>query len=140
MPVLLQLLTKVDESDAEDDYNVAKASYQCLQLYAQCIGGEVVAPVLTFVEANLRNEDWHNRDAAVAAFGAIMDGPDIKVLDPLVKQALPVLISMMDDFKHPSQGLGGVCPKQNLRLLFGLDRPRYSPATSDVSSIQRLDE
>ena len=97
LPVLLQLLTKVDESDAEDDYNVAKAAYQCLQLYAQCIGGEVVAPVLTFVEANLRNEDWHNRDAAVAAFGAIMDGPDVKVLDPLVKQALPVLISMMDD-------------------------------------------
>ena len=97
LPVLLQLLTKVDESDAEDDYNVAKAAYQCLQLYAQCIGGEVVAPVLTFVEANLRNEDWHNRDAAVAAFGAIMDGPDAKVLDPLVKQALPVLISMMDD-------------------------------------------
>jgi len=87
----------VDESDAEDDYNVAKAAYQCLQLYAQCIGGEVVAPVLSFVEANLRSEDWHNRDAAVAAFGAIMDGPDVKVLDPLVKQALPVLISMMDD-------------------------------------------
>ena len=87
----------MDESDAEDDYNVAKAAYQCLQLYAQCIGGEVVAPVLSFVEANLRSEDWHNRDAAVAAFGAIMDGPDVKVLDPLVKQALPVLISMMDD-------------------------------------------
>jgi importin subunit beta-1 len=97
LPVLLQLLTKVDENDAEDDYNVAKAAYQCLQLYAQCIGGEVVAPVLSFVEANLRSEDWHNRDAAVAAFGAIMDGPDVKVLDPLVKQALPVLISMMDD-------------------------------------------
>ena len=97
IPVLLQLLTKVDEDDAEDDYNVARAAYQCLQLYAQCIGGEVVAPVLEFVEANLRSEDWHNRDAAVSSFGAIMDGPDVKILDPLVKQALPVLISMMDD-------------------------------------------
>ena len=97
LPVLLQLLTKVDENDAEDDYNTAKAAYQCLQLYAQCVGGDVVTPVLQFVEANLRNEDWHNRDAAVSSFGAIMDGPDMKTLDPLVKQALPVLISMMND-------------------------------------------
>lgn len=95
--MLLLLLTKVDEDDGEDDYNVARAAYQCLQLYAQCIGGEVIAPVLGFVEANLRAEDWHSRDAAVSSFGAIMDGPDIKILEPLVKQALPVLIEMMQD-------------------------------------------
>ena len=97
LPVLLQLLTKVDEDDADDDYNVPKAAYMCLILYAQCIGADVVPPVLQFVEANLRSEDWHNREAAVSSFGAIMDGPDVKVLDPLVKQALPVLIGMMDD-------------------------------------------
>ncbi|KAL9616782.1 MAG: hypothetical protein Q9160_008379 [Pyrenula sp. 1 TL-2023] len=97
VPELLNLLTKVDEDDADDDYNVARAAYQCLQLYASCIGADVIQPVLEFVEANLRAEDWHNRDAAVAAFGAIMDGPPAEILDPLVKQALPVLIGMMDD-------------------------------------------
>lgn len=97
VPELLNLLTKVDEDDADDDYNVSRASYQCLQLYASCIGADVIQPVLEFVEANLRAEDWHNRDAAVAAFGAIMDGPPAEILDPLVKQALPVLIGMMDD-------------------------------------------
>jgi importin subunit beta-1 len=56
-----------------------------------------VAPVLQFVGKNLRAEDWHYRDAAVSAFGAITEGPDPKMLDPLIKQALPVLISMMDD-------------------------------------------
>jgi importin subunit beta-1 len=61
------------------------------------VGGVIIAPVLAFVEANLRSEDWHNRDAAVSAFGAIMEGPEEKVLDPIVKQALPILISMMDD-------------------------------------------
>jgi len=97
VPVLLQLMTKVEEDDADDDYNVPKASYQCLTLFAQTIGSDLVQTVLQFVEANLRNEDWRKRDAAVASFGAIMDGPDIKVLDPLVKQALPVLTSMMQD-------------------------------------------
>ena len=53
--------------------------------------------MLQFVESNLRSENWHSRDAAVSAFGAIMEGPDDKVLDPIVKQALPVLINMMED-------------------------------------------
>ncbi|KAF4973036.1 hypothetical protein FZEAL_9433, partial [Fusarium zealandicum] len=97
VPVLLLLLTKQDEDATDDEYNLSRAAYQCLQLYAQAVGQTIVAPVLQFVEANLRHEDWHNRDAAVSAFGAIMEGPDEKVLDPIVKQALPILITMMDD-------------------------------------------
>lgn len=91
------LLTKQDEDAADDEYNLARAAYQCLALYSQAIGAAIITPVLQFVEGNLRAEDWHHRDAAVSAFGAIMDGPDEKVLDPIVKQALPILIGMMDD-------------------------------------------
>ncbi|KJZ72575.1 hypothetical protein HIM_08099 [Hirsutella minnesotensis 3608] len=97
VPVLLMLLTKQDEDATDDEYNLSRAAYQCLQLYAQAVGASIIAPVLQFVEANLRSEDWHHRDAAVSAFGAIMEGPDEKVLDPIVKQALPILITMMDD-------------------------------------------
>ncbi|KAH8811401.1 armadillo-type protein [Xylogone sp. PMI_703] len=97
VPVLLHLLTKQDEDAGDEEYNISRAAYQCLQLYAQAVGGVVMQPVLTFVEANLRSEDWHNRDAAVSAFGAIMEGPDEKTLEPIVKQALPVLIDMMGD-------------------------------------------
>lgn len=97
VPVLLELLAKQDEDADDNEYNVSRAAYQCLQLWAQCVGSGVVPPVLAFVEKNLRAEDWHYRDAAVSAFGAIMEGPEENVLDPLVKQALPVLIAMMDD-------------------------------------------
>ncbi|KAH8699047.1 importin beta-1 subunit [Talaromyces proteolyticus] len=97
VPVLLQLMTKQDEDATDDEYNVSRAAYQALQLYAQCVQGDIIQPVLTFVEENIKNEDWHRRDAAVASFGAIMDGPEIDVLEPLVKQALPVLLGMMED-------------------------------------------
>lgn len=97
VPVLLMLLTKQDEDAADDEYNISRAAYQCLQLYAQAVGGAVIQPVLSFVEGNLRHEDWHNRDAAVSAFGAIMEGPEEKVITPIVKQALPVIIKMMED-------------------------------------------
>jgi len=94
------------------------------------VGSQVVPPVLTFVEKNLRNEDWHYRDAAVSAFGAMMEGPDEKVLDPLVKQALPVLINMMTDSSvqvrdSAAFALGRICeavsesidPKEHLQPL-----------------------
>lgn len=97
VPVLLMLLTKQDEDAGDDEYNISRAAYQCLQLYAQAVRHLVIQPVLTFVEANLRHDDWHNRDAAVSAFGAIMEGPDDTTLEPIVKQALPVIISMMED-------------------------------------------
>ncbi|KAL7274865.1 karyopherin Kap95 [Rhizina undulata] len=97
VPVLLELLTKQDEDASDEEYNVSRAAYQCLQLYAQCVDGLVINHVLQFVEQNLRHEDWRLRDAAVSAFGAIMEGPDFKLLDPLVKQALPVLVGMMND-------------------------------------------
>lgn len=114
VPVLLTLLTKQDEDATDDEYNISRAAYQCLQLYAQSVGGLVIPPVLQFVELNLRQPDWHQRDAAVSAFGAIMEGPDEKVLDPIVKQALPVLIDMMGDKVFQVQdssayALGRIC-------------------------------
>lgn len=81
----------------DDEYNVARAAYQAVELYAQCVGNTVIAPVLTFVEQNLRADTWNRREAAVAAFGAIMDGPDLENLQPFVAQALPVLISMVNE-------------------------------------------
>ncbi|RDW90181.1 karyopherin beta [Aspergillus mulundensis] len=114
VPVLLQAMCKQDEDAGDDEYNISRAAYQALQLYAQCVQAEVIQPVLAFVEENIRNEDWRRRDAAVAAFGAIMDGPDPKVLEPLVKQALHVLVSMMEDSSvqvrdSAAYALGRVC-------------------------------
>ncbi|KAH8434214.1 karyopherin beta [Aspergillus melleus] len=114
VPVILQAMCKQDEDSTDDEYNVARAAYQALQLYAQCIQGDVIAPVLEFVEQNIRHEDWRHRDAAVAAFGAIMDGPDPKILEPLIKQALGVLVGMMEDSSiqvrdSAAYALGRVC-------------------------------
>lgn len=114
VPVLLQAMCRQDEDAGDDEYNVSRAAYQALQLYAQCVQGDVIQPVVTFVEENIRNEDWHRRDAAVAAFGGIMEGPEPRVLEPLIKQALPVLLGMMEDSSvfvrdSTAYALGRVC-------------------------------
>jgi len=97
IPVLLSLLTQQEEDDVEEEYNKHRAAYQCLQLYSQAVGNTVVGPVVPFVESNIRNEDWRFRDAAVSAFGAIMEGPDDATLTKLVETAMGVLIGMMED-------------------------------------------
>ena len=132
LPTLLQLMAQQDEDAADEDYNISRAAYQCLQLYAQTIAGDIVQTVLGFVEMNIRQADWHLRDAAVSAFGAIMEGPDEKMLQPLIKQGLPVLIGMMDDpvvqvKDSAAFALGRICenvseaidPEEHLRPLIG---------------------
>ncbi|KAJ1939038.1 karyopherin Kap95, partial [Linderina macrospora] len=97
LPTLLFLLTKQDEDADEDEWNVAMAAATCLSLIAQTVENNIVPPVIPFIEQNIRNQDWHFREAAVMSFGSILDGPEASVLMPLVSQALPVLIEMVKD-------------------------------------------
>lgn len=95
LPVILQLLTQQEEDATEDEWNVSMSAGTCLSLLAQTVNDAIVVPIIPFVESNIRNTDWHFREAAVMAFGSILDGPDNKLLNPLVLQALPTLIEMM---------------------------------------------
>ncbi|KAG4304322.1 hypothetical protein PORY_002297 [Pneumocystis oryctolagi] len=97
LPVLLQLMCKQDDDVDEDEWNVSMAAGTCVQLFSQCVEGLIVGPVLTFVEANIRSNDWKRREAGVMALGSILEGPDPKLLETLMQEALPVLISMMSD-------------------------------------------
>ena len=97
IPVLLQLLTRQEEDADEDEWNVAMAAGTCIGLLAQAVADTIVPAVIPFIEANIRNQDWHHREAAVMTFGSILEGPDPAVLTPLANQALPILIDMMND-------------------------------------------
>lgn len=97
MPVLLLLLTKQQEDADEDEWNVSMAAGTCLSLLAGAVQDSIVPAVIPFIEAHIKAEDWHQREAAVMTFGSILEGPDPAVLTPLVNQALPLLIDMMGD-------------------------------------------
>ncbi|KAG5653924.1 hypothetical protein H0H81_009281 [Sphagnurus paluster] len=97
IPVLLLLLTKQEEDADDDEWNVSMAAGTCLSLLAGAVQDAVVPAVIPFIEAHIKAEDWHQREAAVMTFGSILEGPDPSVLTPLVNQALPLLIDMMTD-------------------------------------------
>ena len=73
------------------------AAGTCLSLLARATGDQIVQPTIPFIEGNIKSPDWHHREAAVLAFGSILDGPDPHSLTPLVDQALPILLPMMQD-------------------------------------------
>lgn len=97
VPVLLLLLTKQVEDADEDEWNVSMGAATCLSLLAAAVQDAIVPNVIPFIEAHIKSEDWHNREAAIMTFGSILEGPDPNVLTPLVNQALPLLIGMMND-------------------------------------------
>lgn len=97
VPILMQTLTKQEEHDDEDDWNPCKAAGVCLMLMANCCEDAIVNEVLPFVTKHISDPDWRFRDAAVMAFGSILEGPEASTLKPIVEQALPSLIILMSD-------------------------------------------
>ena len=68
-PLLLEILTKQEEHDDEEDWTPHKAAGVCLMLLASCCANCIIPHVLPFIETNIMNNDWKYRDAAVMAFG-----------------------------------------------------------------------
>ncbi|KAL7648073.1 UNVERIFIED_CONTAM: hypothetical protein RMT77_001690 [Armadillidium vulgare] len=97
VPVLMLTLTKQDETDDDDEWNPCKAAGVCLMLLATCTEDDIVPHVLPFVKDNIKNSNWRYRDAAIMAFGAILEGPDPTMLKPIVEQAIPTLIEALND-------------------------------------------
>jgi importin subunit beta-1 len=96
VPLLLEALCKQEE-DAEDSWNLAMAAATCLSRAARVSQDLVVQPVMTFIGTHIGSADWHRREAATLAFGSILEGPAPSLLQPLVAQAMPVMIGLLKD-------------------------------------------
>eukprot|EP00976_Prorocentrum_cordatum_P089752 1187836-Prorocentrum_minimum.AAC.2 len=60
------------------------AGATCLGLVANTVGNDVIGLVLPFVHQAANMEDWRYREAALMAFGSILDGPRPENLQTLV--------------------------------------------------------
>ncbi|GBP12370.1 Importin subunit beta-1 [Eumeta japonica] len=96
-PVLMQKLTKQDDTDDELEWNPSKAASVCLMLLSNCCEDDIVPHVLPFINTHIKNENWRYREAALMAFGSILGGLESNTLKPLVENAMPTLIEAMYD-------------------------------------------
>ncbi|KAG1829680.1 karyopherin Kap95 [Suillus variegatus] len=96
IPVLLNLLMQQEEDTGlgtlgadpfpcsnanKGEWNLAMSAGTCLNYMAQAVADAIVPAC----------------EAAIMMFGSILDGPDLQVLTPVVNQALPLLIGMMNN-------------------------------------------
>ncbi|KAG2052327.1 karyopherin Kap95 [Suillus hirtellus] len=104
IPVLLNLLLGTLGADPfpcsnanKGEWNLAMSTGICLNYMAQAVADAIVPTVIPFIKAHIKAQDWHQHEAAIMMFGSILKGPDPQVLTPLVNQALPLLIGIMND-------------------------------------------
>lgn len=92
------MLVQEDDQD-EDTYNKTTEAAACLAAMASTIGDEVLQHVVPWVQANIISPDWHLREAAVMAFGSIMDGPEDARghLGQCVREMIQTLIQYLTD-------------------------------------------
>ena len=97
VPVLLQRLTMQEDTDDDDDWNPCKAAGVCLMLLANCAENAVIQYVFPFVSENIKHVQWQHREAAVMAFGSMLEGPDVASIKPIAEQAIPFLLELLRD-------------------------------------------
>lgn len=96
-PFLTETLTKQQEDVDEDSFTLQMAGQLCLTSVSQTVEDLVVPVIMPFVEANILNENWKFRDAAIMAFISILDGPGPDAIGMFVSQSIPVLLSLLSD-------------------------------------------
>ena len=97
MPVLLHRLTIQEETDNDDDWNPCKAASVCLMLLANCAESTIIQYVVPFVSENIKHSNWRYREAAVMAFGSMLEGPNVATIKPIAEQAVPFLLELLCD-------------------------------------------
>mmetsp|Transcript_64086 Transcript_64086/g.167769 ORF Transcript_64086/g.167769 Transcript_64086/m.167769 type:complete len:858 (+) Transcript_64086:209-2782(+) len=97
VPLLTETLTRRGDEDDDDTWNLAMAAGTCLGLVAQVVGDSCVDPVLAFVQQNFGNPDWKFREAAVLAYGSIMEGPTSEKMMPLVTASYGAMVNFLRD-------------------------------------------
>jgi importin subunit beta-1 len=102
LPLLLVTLTRQEDEEPEEDaWDLAHSAATCISEMAVVVEAEIVPQVMAFVQENIQDaSNWRKREAAITAFGAILEGPDPDTLAPLVVQGASVLIARISD-PHP---------------------------------------
>lgn len=97
LPLILEHMTRQEEGVDEEEWTASKSAGSCLQSIALCVKDPIVEAVLPFIHQNISNPSWQFREAAVLAFGCILDGPDHGQSANLVNQGFYKLLELMED-------------------------------------------
>jgi importin subunit beta-1 len=92
------MLYAQEDGQDEDSYNKSTEAAACLASIANTITDDILPRVVPWVQAQISSQNWHQREAAVMAFGCIMEGPSDAHLAQYIHQGvMDTLIMYLND-------------------------------------------
>lgn len=94
---IFDTLKKQEDDPLEDhSWNSATAAGACIELMAQAAPETILGLVRPFIETNIQDHaNWRSREAAILAFGSVLEGPPIENVKVLVREAVGILIETL---------------------------------------------
>eukprot|EP00177_Eucheuma_denticulatum_P001623 GFKZ01002918.1.p1 GENE.GFKZ01002918.1~~GFKZ01002918.1.p1 ORF type:complete len:900 (-),score=168.63 GFKZ01002918.1:226-2877(-) len=94
---IFDTLKKQEDDPLEDhSWNAATAAGACVELLAQAAPDTILNIVRPFIETNIQDHaNWRSREAAILAFGSVLEGPPIENIKVLVREAVGILIETL---------------------------------------------
>jgi importin subunit beta-1 len=74
IPVLLQTMSKQEDDQDSEAFNKSTEAAWCLNSIATVIEKDIIPYVVPWVHQNISSADWRCKEAAVMAYGCILDG------------------------------------------------------------------
>lgn len=101
---LFECLKMQNEDPLDDEtWNRATAAGACLESFAGAAPLVILEPVIAFVEQNLKPEaSWRAREAALLAFGMVLESPPREVVRTFVEKAFEVVIIHLVQDPNPA--------------------------------------
>ncbi|GAN10385.1 karyopherin Kap95 [Mucor ambiguus] len=101
IPTLFKLMIKKhDKLEDDDEWDIPQAASNCLSLLASCCKELVVPPLIRLIDENLlttNHVSWNQKEAAIIAFGSILNGPSKIKMKPPIEQILPTVLACTKD-------------------------------------------
>lgn len=95
-PIFDSLKKQEDDPLEDSSWNTATAAGACIELLAQAAPDTILELVRPFIETNIQDQaNWRSREAAILAFGSVLEGPPIENVKALVREAVGILVETL---------------------------------------------
>jgi importin subunit beta-1 len=96
LPVIYKHLL-VGSQNSEDSWNLCKASSCLLSILSQCCEFNLIQEVINYIGANIGQSSSLNKEAAIMAFGSILETVHRDNMANLVMNSIDTLINFLND-------------------------------------------
>ena len=84
------LLKQEDNTENEDEWNIASASAACITILAECTGDAILPIISPFIQL-IKSDKWRQREASTMALGSILKGPTSQDMKNMSVEVLGIL-------------------------------------------------